>query len=279
VEIAAVLALGENRVEAARTELLVRARVGEVPVRVAALQAVGRLGGEGAFDALLVGLAARDHAEVVNASASGLADLGDPQAAPLLISLLAKGPEGAAYVPARQGLLRLGEAAWPDLLRVVHSPAHRARRDAALLLSRQGVPQAASAMMSILTETPDDVRLASELAVLTCVDYTASPDPAVAWWGWWDLVVHDDSLAWFRGELERLEVQTPAPEELATPGTREGALFLLEVMHREEEHLVERARRELERMMETELEELPPPGADRNLKLAELKRQVDARYK
>ena len=49
--------------------------------------------------------------------------------------------------------------------------------------------------MSILTETPDDPRLAKELAILTCVDYRASEDPAVAWWGWWDMVVHDDSLA------------------------------------------------------------------------------------
>jgi len=278
VEIAAVLALGENQVEEARTELLVRARVGALPVRLAALQSMGRFGGEGAFDALLVGLAERDHPEIVVASAHGLAELGDPQAAPLLISLLAKGPEGEVFEPARDGLLRLGESGWSDLLRVVHSPSHRARRDAALILSRQGVAQVTSALMSILTEDASDARVAEELAILTCADFRGSADPAVSWWGWWDLVVHDDSRAWLRGELERLDVQTPPAEALEGRGTREGALFLLEVMHREEEHLAERGRRELERLLDEELIQLPPRGIQREAWLADLRVSVDERY-
>jgi HEAT repeat protein len=278
VEVAAVLALGENEVEAARTELLVRARVGTLPVRLAALEAVGRLGGEGAFDALLVGLAERDHPGVVVAAAHGLAELGDPQAAPLLISLLAKGREGDVFEPARDGLLGLGEEGWSDLLRVVHSPAHRARRDAALILARQGVAQVTSALMSILTDDPTDARVAEELAILTCVDFSEAADPAVAWWSWWDLVVHDDSLAWLRGELERLGVDAPPAEALAGAGTREGALFLLEVMRRDEPHLVERGRRELERLLETELAEAPPLGSRRDVWFADLREAVDRHY-
>jgi HEAT repeat protein len=279
VEVAAVLALGENEVEAARTELLVRARVGSVPVRLAALQAVGRLRGDGAFDALLVGLAERDHPQVVVAAARGLAELGDPQAAPLLISLLAKGREGDVFEPARDGLLRLGEAVWSDLLRVVHSPAHRARRDAALILSRQGVPQVTSALLSILTEDPTDQRVAEELAILTCVDFRETADPAVEWWSWWDLVVHDDALAWLRGEAERLGLQTPPVAALEGEGRREGALFLLELMHRDEEFLVERGRRDLERLLGTRLEELPPTGSQREVWLTDLRLAVDDRYK
>ena len=279
VEKAAVLALGENRVEAARTELLVRARIASAEVRAAALLAIGKLGGEGVFDALLTGLVQRDQPEVVEAAARGLAFLRDPSTAPLLISLLAKGGADPASGPAREGLLALGEVAWPDLLRVVHSPAHRARREAMLILSRQGVPQVASPMISLFTENPSDAALASELCVLTCTDLRGAPDPAAAWWSWWEGVVHDDSLAWLRAALERAGAKAPAPEALAGTGTREGALFLIEVMGRGEPHLVERGRRELSRLLGAEVGAPPAPGAERAAWLGGLRKKVDERWK
>jgi HEAT repeat protein len=279
VEKAAVLALGENRVEAARTELLVRARIASEEVRAAALLAIGKLGGEGVFDALLTGLVQRDQPQVVEAAARGLVFLRDPSTAPLLISLIAKGGADPAGGPAREGLLLLGEAAWPDLLRVVHSPAHRARREAMLILSRQGVPQVASPMISLFTENPSDAALASELCVLTCTDLRGAPDPAAAWWSWWEGVVHDDSLAWLRAALERAGAKAPAPEALAGAGTREGALFLIEVMGRGEPHLVERARRELSRLLGAEIGAPPAPGAERTAWLGGLRKKVDERWK
>jgi len=279
VEKAAVLALGENRVEAARTELLVRARIASAEVRAAALLAIGKLGGEGVFDALLTGLVQRDQPQVVEAAARGLAFLRDPSTAPLLISLIAKGGADPAGGPAREGLLVLGEAAWPDLLRVVHSPAHRARREAMLILSRQGVPQVASPMISLFTENPSDAALASELCVLTCTDLRGAPDPAAAWWSWWEGVVHDDSLAWLRAALERAGAKAPAPEALAGEGTREGALFLIEVMGRGEPYLVERARRELSRLLGAEVGAPPAPGAERTAWLGGLRKKVDERWK
>ncbi|HVS10129.1 MAG TPA: HEAT repeat domain-containing protein [Planctomycetota bacterium] len=279
VEKAAVLALGENKIEAARTELLVRARIASAEVRAAALLAIGKLGGEGVFDALLTGLVQRDQPKVVEAAARGLAFLRDPSTAPLLISLIAKGGADPAGGPAREGLLVLGDAAWPDLLRVVHSPAHRARREAMLILSRQGVPQVASPMISLFTENPSDAALASELCVLTCTDLRGAPDPAAAWWSWWEGVVHDDSLAWRRAALERAGAKAPPPEALAGEGTREGALFLIEVMGRGEPHLVERARRELSRLLGAEVGPPPAPGAERTAWLGGLRKKVDERWK
>jgi len=268
VEVAVVHALGENHVEAARTELLLRARIGTPPVRVAALEAIGVLGGENVFDALMVGLAERDNADVVTAAARGLASLGDPAAAPIFISLLSRGEDSPIFEHARRGLIDLGEAAWPDLLRVVHSPAHRQRREAALILAQQGVPEAASAMMTLLTDDPEDEYLARELAVLTCVDMRKEPDPAVAWWNWWESVVHDDSLAWLRAAAERLDLRAPPTEAFADGGTDEAFRFLLALIDRGEEPVAERARRELALRFGRGLGALPPAGTARETWIA-----------
>ena len=263
VEIALVHALGSNQVEPARMELLLRARVASPAVRAAALESIGELGGEGVFDALMVGLAERDHPQVVTAAARGLSVLGDPATASILISLLSRGRESDVHEHARQGLLALGESAWPELLRVVHSPAHRQRREAAILLGMQGVPQAVSPMMTMLTDNGEDRHLAEELAILTCVDLRGEPDPALAWWNWWEFVVHNDSIAWLRAALERLEIPTPPAEAFADGGNEACILFLIDVLGRPEPHLVERARRELSIRLGRELGALPPSGPER----------------
>ena len=319
VEVATVLALGDHRVEAARTELLVRARVAEPEVRAAALQSIGRLGGEGAFDALLVGLAEREDEAVAVAAAEGLAELADPSSAPLFVSILAKGEAHPAHDAARRGLLRLGPVAFDALLRVVHASGHRARREAALILARQGVPEVASSLMAMLTETPDDLRVAEELAVLTCVDFRDQPDPAVAWWTWWEQVVHDDPNAWLVAALERagvpaiglgeLPAQPPEPASPARDGsepagpepagseaagpTRAGALYLLEAIAVGEPHVAERARRVLDAWLAQAPADgaagagaarggagAPPTGeAERREWLRTLRERVEARYK
>lgn len=289
VQLATIRALGAHRVEAARTELLVRARVGLPAVRSAALEAVGQLGGEGAFDALLVGLAERDDPEVGVAAARGLRELGDARAAPLFVSILARGEQHPAFDPAREGLVRLGPAAREALLRVVHTSKHPARREAALILSRQGVPAVASTLMSILTEDPADTRVAAELAVLTCVDQRGKSDPAVAWWTWWDGVLHDDAGAWLVAASERIGLAPPTPEERAA-GSRGTALWLLELLQRPEEYLAERGRRELEGLLAaaepededreagSPLGELPVDHAARQEWLAAVRLRIDAHY-
>lgn len=275
VEIAAVEALSKLRVESARTELLVRARLGVPDVRAAALRGIGRLGGEYVLDALSLAVADSD-VKVRTAAVWGLADLHDPASASLLVGMLGQGDGVPTTEPARVGLLAMGPGAWTELLRVVHSPTHRGRRDAALLLSRQSVPEAASSMMAMLSTDPKDDHIASELAVLTGVDLRAQPDPAAAWWSWWDGVVHDDALSWFLSALSRAGATPPEKEAFSGSGTREARLFLLEILSRKEHHLVERARRELARMLAKDIGPLPLKGADRDAWIARLRSEVDA---
>ena len=277
VEVAAVLALGEHRVEAARNELLVRARLGTPRVRSAALRAVGRIGGEAVLEALVLGLA-DPLTEIRLASAHGLASLGDPTAAPMFVRLLREGRRSPFFEPAREGLLALGEDAWTDLLRVIHAPADRAKREAALILARQGVPQAVPVLLAILTDNPGDAYVASELAILTCIDYRSEVDPADAWWDWWDGVVHGDSLAWLRASVERAGLTAPPGEALAGEGDREGAAFLVEMMSLDDPSLVERGRRELSRLLGRDLGELPLRGTERESWLYTLREAVDEHW-
>jgi HEAT repeat protein len=236
---------------------------------VAALRAVGRLGGEGALDALMRGLA-EGELSVQNAAAEGLGDLADPESISLLTSMLSRGRSSAFFEPARRGLLKLGPEAHSEVLRLTLTGVKETRREAALLLAEQSVPAAASTLISILTDRPSDARVAAELAVLSGRDLRSAPDPAQAWWEWWDAVVHDDALAWFRGACEREGLGTMPAAALAGPGTQEGATFLIGVMRRGAPHLVERARRELGRLLGADVGALPPVGALRNERLEEL---------
>jgi len=276
VELAAVRAVGTGRVEAARTEVLVRARVAQGALRAAALEATGELGGENALDVLLIGVSEPDLAIALGA-ARGLAALADPSTAALFVTLLARSGDDPLVAPARSGLLALGERAWPDLLRAVNTPGSRARREAALLLSMQGVPQAAPALMRALDAAPQDARVAAELAVLTGVDLREQADPPGAWWSWWTGVVHDDALAWFLAALEREGLPPPPPSAFASSGTAEGAAFLASLLELAPPHLSERARRELGRLLGRDLG--PPPSAEPQFEawVAALQAEVGAR--
>lgn len=270
VETAAVAALGAHKIEEARTELLVRARVGFPAVRAAALEAIGRMGGEYVLEALIQAINDKDHGVRI-AATKGLAALGDPAAAQVLISALAEVGDTDVFDAARAGLVSMGERAWPDLIRVVNQPAGRIRREAALILSEAGRADAVSPLLSILTANPKDARVANELCVITCIDMRAQTDPAQAWWGWWDGVRHDDASVWFRAALERVGVAPPAPGALEGSGTVQGRTFLVSVMGRSESWLVERARREFARQSGRDPGLLPPPGPDRDAWLRTLR--------
>lgn len=278
VQVAAIQSLGEKRVEAARVELHVRARVADDPiVRAAAIKAVANLGGEGAIDVMELGLASPSPAIKI-AAARGLARIADPSAAPLLVSLLGQGRGSDLFEAARQGLIALGDSATSDILRAANSPQSRARREAGLLLSQRAVPQAVPVLFALLTENPNDSLVSSELAVITCVDMRASGNPATAWWDWWDGVVHDDPNAWLCGALGRLGVNAPPPKDLVAPGTRAGLHFLTTVLRRPEPFLVERARRDLGRLLGRELGPVPTVGDDRDTFIARLDREIGERF-
>ena len=262
VETAAVRALGENKVEAARTELLVRARLGFPEVRTAALEAVGSMGGEYVLDALVLGATDFDVA-VRRAAAKGLANLADPAATGFLVGLLADGGDEEVRAAARDGVVKLGARALPELVRLLHQPGSRMRRDAALLLARLGSPEAVSPLLAILTQRRGDAQVAEELAILTCFDPRTQPEAVEAWWQWWEGVRHDDSLLWFRAGLERAGLATPPQGALEGDGTLQGRIFLTEVLTRPEDVLVERARRELSRLAGREIGPLPAKGRAR----------------
>lgn len=278
VELAAVEALGAGGVEGAREELLLRARIAPTRVRAAALTAVGTLGGEEVLDALVIGMTDPDPL-VQAAAANGLAELADPRSAPFLTSLLGQTRADRVREPVRRALLAMGDTAQPELLRAVHGSSRTARREAALILAYQGVPQAASTLISLLTEDPEDGEVAAELAVLSGVDMRTEPDPAGAWWQWWDLVVHDDSIAWLCAGLERSGVASPVPDAFRGKGTREGARFLVSVVggeFRVAPHLVERARRELERLLGHPV--TVPAGVDRGAAMGAWIDEVEERW-
>lgn len=273
VEAATLRSIGRERVVELRDEVLTRARVGRPGVRADALRTVGRLGGDGALDALRIGLS-EDDPELRVAAAEGLEALEDPRTTPILVQLLGTPRTGELYAAGWRGLRALGSRAWPELLRVVDSPGHRARREVALLLAREGVPDAVPTLLRLLTDDPNDAVVAEELAVLSCVDLRSRPNPSEAWWSWWDEVVHDDAHAWFAAALLRAGIEVPKPQEFEGRGSRAAALACLAALDGDGEALAERARRELARMLDVDLGPRPEADVDRDAWLYTLREAV-----
>jgi len=278
VESAVVRSIGAQNVTELGDDVLIRARLGRGDVRADALRAAGRMKLDGALEALRIGLQ-ESEPDVRAAAAEGLALLEDPMAAGILVQLLGSPRTSPSYAAAWRGLRALGHEVWPELRRVVHSPEHRSHRAVALLLAREGQPDAAPALLRLLTDHPADATVAEELAVLSCVDYRGQPNPAEAWWQWWEQVVHDDAHAWFAAALLRAGIEVPPAEEFQGDGTRAAALCCLSAIGAPNEALAERARRELARMLGSDVGEIPPAGVDRDAWLYTLREVVLERRK
>ena len=263
VEVAAVEALGRGRVESLRTEVLLRARLGKADVRLAALAAIGQLGGPDVRDMLTTALTDSDERFRL-AAVQGLANLKDPASAPLLVSLLRTRSTAGMLPIVRAALLDLGEAAHDEIFLSMRSPSAELQRECSLLLARQSVPAAAPVMMEVLSRNPVDKEVARELAILTCTDLRGQVDPPEAWFRWWDGVKHDDSLAWLRAAAEARLIPAPGAEAFEGAGTRDAIGFLVEVMRLPEQYLAERARRALEDLIGRPVEDLPQHGSQRN---------------
>jgi hypothetical protein len=258
-----------------RPELLELARSGSRAERSAALRALVRLGGKDVQDLALETVGDPDP-ELQAEGVAALAELADPGSASLFASLLARGPDSPLYAEARRGLLRLGPAGNEECLRLARTAGARARREAVLVLSEALAPEAAGLLLELLGTDARDERVLWELSVLAGQDFAAAPEPASAAAAWWELVLHDEPLAWLCAAAERAGVPAPPPSELATPGA-EGARFLLAVAALPEPALVERAARELERMLALEFAR-PASDAERELFLLELSEAVAARF-
>jgi len=253
-------ALGAAQVEIAREDLLSRARLSPGSLRLAALRASGSLGGPHVLDALVLGLADSD-ADVRRAAVEGLGRLRDPAAAQILVNLLQETGDDPLRDAASAALIEIGDSAVPALRRIAEAPDGRARREAALVLARLLSPDAAPPLLAIVSQDAGDKHAANELAVLSCIDpRDTSPEPANAWWTWWEGVRHDDALVWFRAGVERLGIPQPPAGALEGEGTLDGQRFLLTLLDRDETWLAERAWRELVRLSRADLGTLPARG-------------------
>lgn len=269
VRVAAIQACGAQPLLSAREQVFLAASVGSPELRVPALFAVGQIGGQGARDILITALTGEDR-RLHQSAAEGIAALRDPKAIPIMLSILRHGERTGAFPTLRQGLLDLGEEAWDQLFSALRSPSPVLRREAAMILARQTVPEAAPALMRALAEDPADVPVARELCVLTCVDQRSNADPAEAWFRWWDDVIHDDPYAWLRAAGEVRRLNAPPSEDFSGRGTRAAVVFLVEIMSEGVDFLVERARRELERMGGEPISAPPPSGPEREAWLLSL---------
>lgn len=251
--------LASEPLEPARARILELARGKNSSMRAAALRALVPLGGKEVLDLAQECLGDLDP-EVQLAAAWSLAELADPRAATLLASLLARGAGSPLHAEARRGLVRLGDVGVSECLRLSRAGGLRAQREGLLLLAELGRPEAVPGLLALLAQVPDDERVRSELSILAGVDFAKEQHPETAAFAWWDLVVHDDALAWFLAAAERVGVRTPPRTELEPRPSLQGARFLLEVAGVEEPLLVERALRELERLLGRTLERPEPEG-------------------
>lgn len=263
VQVAAIEAIGREKLTRYQTEILARARGARPDVRAASLEALGFLGGDGARQALTQGLVDTDPRLQV-ASARGLRDLASPETSALLVSQLRGRTTPEVNQLVREALIALGPAAHQDLFSAMRSPSQAMRRESALLLSRQGVAAAAPVLMSQLAEDPADTPVERELCVLTCVDKRGEVDPSEAWFQWLDGVTQGDSMAWLRAAAEARRIPAPAADAFLGGGTRDALGFLAQIMNQPDGYLAERGRREMERMTGRQLGALPPFGVDRD---------------
>ncbi|MEQ1892014.1 MAG: HEAT repeat domain-containing protein, partial [Planctomycetota bacterium] len=275
VVVTALSALRAHPREAARERLFALVRTDEREVRPLALRALVPLGGKDVLDLAQECLGESDE-QLSTAAAWALAELADPRCAPLLGSLLLRGTSSPLYAEARRGLVRLGEVGVLECLRLSRATGARAQREGALLLAEMSRAEAAPALLSLLAQDPRDARVLFELSVLAGQDFQAEQHPETAALEWWDLVVHDDALAWFLAGAERAGLRAPPREAFGANGTLEGARFLLAVAAMDAPHLVERAWRELEHVLGRPLARV---GAEARAEaLAALRDELERRF-
>jgi hypothetical protein len=264
VEAAAVEAVAQVDPEAYRNELLVRAKFGATDVREAALLACGRLSGPEARSVQIEAMATGE-VRLQIAAMRGIALSGDPEAASILVRELGRGPGSPLSAVAEEALLSLGENAVGELLLLASSPRATGRREAALLLAQLGRSEAAEPLIDLLTFTPGDDEVAFELAVLSGVDLRTESEPARMWNNWWRDSVGRSPQDWFREGQARAGIAMAPRGSLEESGTLQGALSLHQTLASDRTHLAERARRELERLLEMPVGPLPPRGEEREV--------------
>ena len=151
--------------EAARPLVEELVRSADPVVRLRAFHALGKIGSSQSVPVLAEHTGDRDP-RVAAKARSSLARIGDPASVGLLTRHLAQGSD------AEQGQLTLdlasyGEAAVPELVRVLADDSPVRRRHAADVLGHLGEPAAAAApaLVGLLADEDDDVRIAAGTAL------------------------------------------------------------------------------------------------------------------
>ncbi len=118
--------MGDKRVEATRDDLFKALEGSEVSVRANAAEALGKIGGEGVLRALTGLLSRETNPELLRGVIAGLGLLGDPDAGPVLIGILAN-PQGHDEVRAvaAWSLGRLGADGARAAVAAALSPAEK----------------------------------------------------------------------------------------------------------------------------------------------------------
>ena len=277
VEIAALQAVEEHNLKGFLPEVLARSRAGAPPVRAAALLAAGKLGGTSTLD-LLVSALASSELEVQQAAVRALGSTGASDSGPILLSILSRGDRDPLVGAAAEALANLGKSVWPDLMRSANTPNAGGRRRAALLLARGGAAQAVGPLIDLLTLDPGDKEVARELALLTLVDFQGQQDPAGAWWDFVEATGELDDLVWLRRAQERASIPPTPFGSLGGEGTRSGAYSLWRSLGAQDELIVVRCHRELNRLFGGDLEPLPAVGRLRDEWRSQLLERIDSRY-
>ena len=259
VQVAAIRALPGYDPLRARSLLLDRASRGRGEVRAAALEALGDVEGSSDVVQVLIAGLTDSEARYHLPAARGLGNLGTPETAPLLVSLLRATAKPALRAEARAGLRRMGPAARLDLVSAMRSPDRGLRREAALLLSQLAEPRTVPVLARLAVEDLQDGEVLEELAVLTCVDYRTMDVPSDGYYRFWDEAEQRDAFAWFVAALERRRLRAPDRAAFEGQGTAEAREFLVALLAEFEagDPLRERARRELERLIGEPIGRIP----------------------
>jgi len=209
VQQTAIYALGILRAAAAREPLLAALPTLSPEVRRVAWVALGRIGGEGAFPAILKGTTL-DDVDDKRAAVAALGKLDEPAAADCLASLYVvagQGPLGALVLAALrdQGPLR-ARTALRKSLQQVRDP--RVRGELVQVLGDFNDPYVVPDLIGQLDDVRTAPRAAAQLAAITGVDLGRVEDRAAFMTDWWARHKDQSQAAWFLEAVRAVGIRT-----------------------------------------------------------------------
>jgi HEAT repeat protein len=199
--IAAAGAVGRHKLAAAVPDLVALEANAPMPVRRAAVAALGKIGGPDALEPIWRA-ANSDDLALQRIALTAMGDCQDPRSADFLVNTWLRGATapgstsdlGAA---ARAALLRIGgDKARMALRNKLDIPKASARAEVAIALSELGDAAAVPALLEGL-DGPRDPRVQAALVAVTCQDYFSSSDAPKLYRGWWATHRASTPAEWF----------------------------------------------------------------------------------